>query len=287
MMDIDKDIANEIVQFIYDTTGYHGIISNSKSGTIIADSFRKRVGVVHDGHVKIMNSKLTEIAVTMEDEVASNHRQKEGYNLAIELDGEKIGCIGLAGPIDIVKPISRVAAGMVVSKLAAQEIKKDLQGMVYRLNESIEHAASAVQEVAASSEEVAAISETVLKEVDNGRDQVKQTSSILEFIRRVANQTNLLGLNAAIEAARAGEMGRGFSVVADEVRKLAVDSNRSTDEIAEILKQFENVILKISEGVKQNNEIIHEQAKATQDITGIVESVQQVGFDLNTMAAKL
>lgn len=176
---------------------------------------------------------------------------------------------------------------MVVSKLQAEELKKTLQGMVYRLNEAIEHAASAVQEVAASSQEVAAISETVLKAVDDGRDQVKQTSSILEFIRRVANQTNLLGLNAAIEAARAGEMGRGFSVVADEVRKLAVDSNRSTDEIAEILKQFENVILKISEGVKQNNEIIHEQANATQDITRIVEDVQQVGRELDKMAAKL
>lgn len=88
-MNIDKGIANEIVNFIFETTGYHGIISNSKSGTIIADSFGKRVGVVHDGHVKIMNSDLKEIAVTVEDEMAANHRQKEGYNLAIELDGEK------------------------------------------------------------------------------------------------------------------------------------------------------------------------------------------------------
>jgi methyl-accepting chemotaxis protein len=96
-----------------------------------------------------------------------------------------------------------------------------------------------------------------------------------------------IGLNAAIEAARAGEHGRGFSVVADEVRKLAVDSNRSTDEIKAILSQFEDIIAKISEGVSENNLIIHEQARSTQDITGIVQTVQQVGYELNSLAAEL
>jgi len=171
--------------------------------------------------------------------------------------------------------------------LRDEQIKKNLRDQVDKLNKSIEIAASAIQQVAASSEEVAAISQTVADAVSEGQEQVKKTANIIDFIRRVAVQTNLLGLNAAIEAARAGEQGKGFSVVADEVRKLAVDSNRSTDEIKEILAEFEQVIAKISEGVNQNNAIIHEQAKATQDITGIVQTVQQVGLELNSLAAKL
>lgn len=285
-MQLDKKIAERIVSFIYENSSFHGIVGDT-SGTIIADSAGKRIGVFHKGHQRIMTSEITEIAVTREEEVASGQGQKEGFNIAIIAQGEKIGCFGIAGPLEIVRPIAKVAAGMVVTMVRDEELKEILRKQVQKLNESIESAASAVQEVAASSQEVAAISQTVADAVVEGQEQVKQTTNIIEFIRKVAVQTNLLGLNAAIEAARAGEHGRGFSVVADEVRKLAVDSNRSTDEINAILKEFEAIIVKISEGVNENNAIIHEQAKATQDITGIVQAVQQVGFELNALTTQL
>lgn len=285
-MKLDKEIAEKIVSFIFDNSSYHGIASDA-SGTIIADSASKRVGVFHKGHYSIMTSSIKEIEVSKEDEIASGGNQKEGFNIGIVAQGEKIGCFGLAGPVDIVKPVAKVAAGMVATMVRDEELKEILRKQVDKLNESIEIAASAIEEVAASSQEVAAISQTVADAAVEGQEQVKQTTNIIEFIRRVAVQTNLLGLNAAIEAARAGEHGRGFSVVADEVRKLAVDSNRSTDEINEILSQFEEIIGKISEGVRENNAIIHEQAKATQDITGIVQTVQQVGFELNSLTNQL
>ncbi|NLP43715.1 MAG: chemotaxis protein [Peptococcaceae bacterium] len=285
-MRLTKEIAENIVKFIYENSSYHGIASD-ETGTIIADSAGKRVGVVHQGHRKILTGDIAEIAVSKEDEISSGGTQKEGYNIGIFFEDKLVGCFGIAGPVELVKPIAKVAAGMVGTMLRDEQIKKNLRDQVDKLNQSIEIAASAVQQVAASSEEVAAVSQTVANAVLDGQDQVKKTTNIIEFIRRVAVQTNLLGLNAAIEAARAGEQGKGFSVVADEVRKLAVDSNRSTDEIKEILTEFEQVIVKISEGVNQNNTIIHEQAKATQDITGIVQTVQQVGLELNSLAARL
>ncbi len=286
IMKLTEEIAERIVQFIYENSSYHGIVSDP-TGTIIADSAKKRIGVFHKGHHSILTGSLKEIAVSKEDEIAANGNQKEGFNLAIIVQEQKIGCFGLAGPVEIVRPIARVAAGMVATMVRDEELKVILRTQVEKLNQSIEVAASAVEEVAASSQEVAAISQTVANAVVEGQDQVKQTTNIIEFIRRVAVQTNLLGLNAAIEAARAGEHGRGFSVVADEVRKLAVDSNRSTDEINEILSQFEEIIAKISEGVRENNVIIHEQAKATQDITGIVQTVLQVGMELNALSGQL
>ncbi|RNC29492.1 MAG: Methyl-accepting chemotaxis protein 4 [Candidatus Dichloromethanomonas elyunquensis] len=281
-MKLNKEIAQRIVSFIHESSSYHGIVSDS-TGTIISDSAGKRIGVFHQGHHRILATNIMEIEITKEDEQASGGTLKEGFNLAITAQGEKIGCFGLAGPIEIVRPIVRVAAGMIATMVRDEEVKEILRSQVEKLNQSIEIAASAVQEVAASSQEVAAISQTVADAVSEGQERVKQTSNIIEFIRRVAVQTNLLGLNAAIEAARAGEHGRGFSVVADEVRKLAVDSNRSTDEINQILSQFEEVISRISEGVRQNNVIVHEQARAAQDITGIVQTVQQVGLDLNAL----
>ncbi len=285
-MRLSQEIAQRIVTFIYENSGYHGIVGDLK-GTIIADSAGKRVGVFHQGQHNIMTTNINEILVTKEDEIATNGKSKEGFNVAITTQGEKVGCFGIAGPLDVVQPIGKVAAGMVATMVRDEELKDILRKQVDKLNQSIEIAASAIEEVAASSQEVAAISQTVADAVVDGQAQVKQTTGILEFIRRVAVQTNLLGLNAAIEAARAGEHGRGFSVVADEVRKLAVDSNRSTDEINIILTQLKEIIDRISEGVGQNNVIVHEQANATQDITSIVETVQQVGYELDKLASEI
>lgn len=285
-MKLNQEIAKRIVTFIFENSGYHGIVGDP-SGTIVADSAGKRVGVFHQGQHNIMTTDINEILVSKEDEIATDGKSKEGFNVAITAQGEKIGCFGIAGPVDVVRPIGKVAAGMISTMVRDEELKETLRKQVDKLNKSIEVAASAIEEVAASSQEVAAISQTVADAVADGQSQVKQTTGILEFIRKVAVQTNLLGLNAAIEAARAGEHGRGFSVVADEVRKLAVDSNRSTDEINVILTQLQVIIDRISEGVGQNNIIVHEQANATQDITAIVESVQQVGYELDKLASEI
>jgi len=284
---LSESIAHQIVTFISVKSGYDVIVCNTM-GLIIADSAQKRIGLTHKGSKKIMTSTLDYITITNQDEQEdATGGSKEGFNIAIKADGVKIGTFGIAGQLEIVTPVAHIAAGMIVMLLRDEELKEFIRQQVLTLSTSIERASSAVQQTAASAEEVASISETIAQEAQDGKEQLKSTANILEFIRRISKQTNLLGLNAAIEAARAGEQGRGFSVVAGEIRKLADESNRSVNEISAILLNFQTIVDKIAKSSQQNSSITHEQAQANQEIAELVDGVLTVSMELQELASKL
>ena len=143
---------------------------------------------------------------------------------------------------------------------------------------------SAVEAMSEIAVQVRAVGETIT-ELGQHSDRI---SSVVQVIKDVADQTNLLALNAAIEAARAGEQGRGFAVVADEVRKLAERTTKATGEIAQMIgdiqersrsavSAMENTIERIEKG----SELAGKAGQAIEAIRSANGEVQRVFADIN------
>lgn len=146
--------------------------------------------------------------------------------------------------------------------------------------------------VSKSVEEVKAIANTVsetAKMVSSLGERSKQIGEIVSVINDIADQTNLLALNAAIEAARAGEQGRGFAVVADEVRKLAERTAKATLEIGDMIKAIQDEVKKavasMNDGTGRVNIGVKLSTQAGDALCNIVKSVTELHFMVQQIAS--
>ncbi|GLB27136.1 chemotaxis protein [Lacrimispora xylanolytica] len=160
------------------------------------------------------------------------------------------------------------------------EKRNNLVSIVNSLSAGITQIAESTKSVSNGIEQLKNMNSEISVKVNEANESTRNTDGILDFVKDISTQTNLLGLNAAIEAARAGEAGRGFTVVAGEIRKMSASTNDSIGQIDTVLKSINASITVINSRITESNTIFNEE---TQEFKNIVNSISE----LNATAKKL
>jgi methyl-accepting chemotaxis protein len=184
----------------------------------------------------------------------------------------------------------QVATAINEMSAAAHEVARSAQGAAEAAQQTDNEGQAAKKVVDGSIERIHALVEDIRESgvsLDNLQQDVQSIVSVLDVIRSIAEQTNLLALNAAIEAARAGEAGRGFAVVADEVRALASRTQQSTQEIQGMIDRLQGGTRDAVTAMRRSSdagEITSEQANQA---GASLDAIAQLIGTINAMNAQI
>ncbi|MFV0450467.1 MAG: methyl-accepting chemotaxis protein [Vibrio sp.] len=265
-----KDLVADLSQGNGDLTQRLSVTSNDEIGQI-STSINRFIEQLQGMFIEVSNSseKIDSAVNHLSNQSESNMQMLNAHTIETEQ------------VITAIDEMSATAGS--IAQSAADAAKLTELTNTYA-DESKQTVNQAVRSVAALESDVAEMSNTI----SAMNQDTKQIGTVLQVIGDIAEQTNLLALNAAIEAARAGEQGRGFAVVADEVRALAARTQQSTAQINEMLSKLNNT----SETVVSKMETTRRSCEATSQSTHqVMESLNTVTTsvveinDLNTLMA--
>jgi methyl-accepting chemotaxis protein len=287
---------------------WHGNDLMGRLGAAIDDFADRIAGIVRNiqrASVTVQNAsgESTKLALQVDNRVKE---ELSALSQALQYSSDLSGAAGTVADNAeaVARRVSDISSAVAEMAASIQEMDQNLLNLATVVEQAVantqEMSASIVQ-VAGNADRVRSESNVTDQQVREGRNEVlalskgmgsisdtvadvvtemqsldgasRQIGEILGLIEEIADQTNLLALNAAIEAARAGEHGRGFAVVADEVRKLAENSASSTKQIGTLVADIQRRTSAVLERTARANSLVQSNAESARNVTSMIETI--------------
>ncbi len=248
---------------------------------LVANSFNKMLGNISEMMWKTRDSANKVLQAAIELSEVSKIQSESAKEVAVASEEISSGAANLTHEAEN-------GSGL------AMKINEEVEN-VYNNNTEMENSAKEVlagsnegidkmNELVAQTKHGEQMTSALINKTDTLKASTNQISEVMEILTNIAQQTNLLSLNAAIEAARAGEAGKGFAVVADEIRKLSAQSKESIDTVGKITLAIVNEVNDTLQVLEEANPVFKEQVVKAQETDVILN---KVGTYMNEFMSKI
>jgi len=259
-----------------------GLVATGDLGVQVLVESHDEVGQMAESFEKMVNSLREMIGMLSDSSTQVSESSAEMQTNAMKMaDGAELVAVQAITVATASEEMSATSSDIAQNCQMAAESAK-------RADQAAEHGSAVVESSIAVMHRIAErvqASATTVEELGKRSDQI---GSIISTIEDIADQTNLLALNAAIEAARAGEQGRGFAVVADEVRALAERTTKATHEIGKMIKAIQletrSAVSAMEEGVSEVEQGTEEAARSREALRRIQDEINAVNLQVQQIA---